>query len=123
MELIATSGVTAADRTAARLEKTAQDLQAYADQPSAVTMAAVHADMQWLEATQQLPDLASRIRSQFNQPNVQFKIQSDLVARALSDTATQTDPVAMCFYGSWVTGTSRGNVNYRGRLCRRRMPR
>jgi hypothetical protein len=118
MEVMAANnrGVTDTDLVTARLEKLANDLQHYADEPNAITTAAVRGDLQWLESTGQMPRLAHRIRARFSQPNVQFLIQSDLVARAMSDTASQTNPVAMCFYGSWVTGTSRSNVSFRGHL-------
>ncbi len=117
MELIALQQrAPAVDQFDARLEMLARALQGQANGPSVANLAPLVEHLNWLETTGRLPELRQQLQAKFAQPNFGLRISSQLVERALSNTASRITPVGMCFYGAWVTGTSKSNVGYTARL-------
>ena len=109
-------GPSARERFDARLEQIARNINADSVDRSPATTAALLSDLEWLESYGQLPEIGQRLRSRFAQPNLQMRISAGLIARATTNRRQQTDPVGMCFYGSWVQGSSTGDVGAVGRL-------
>ena len=106
----------AVDQFDARLEKLARDLNTHFQEATTSSLAALTEHLEWLETVDQLPDLRQRLMARFAAPNLGVRVSSDLVRRALSNSSSQVTPVGMCFFGAWVSGSSRSNVNYQARL-------
>lgn len=106
----------AIDQFDARVEQLARALQGQVQQSTVAQLASLQENLNWLEMTDRLPDVRQQLKDRFGEPNFGVRVSSELVGRALSNTASRITPVGLCFCGSWVSGSSRSNVAYQAHL-------
>ena len=104
------------DRFAENLEDLAIAVQRWQSDLDNNAAQTITQQLQWLRSTGQLTHIVNRVEQRFNRPNLRMTITGRIVNELLADTRCQRDPVAMCLFGAWVTGTTDSQVGYQAQL-------
>jgi len=68
---------------------------------------AIAADLAWLEASGQTPDVVEQLAGRYSQPNLLVDVSESLVEESLGRSVDQTEPVIDCILGTSIRGTGR----------------
>jgi len=101
------------DAARLQLKSLTDHIQAYIKQPNLEDAHFIGLYAGWLESAEQLPDVVSNIRRQFQQPNLYAQISAYLVKAGLARSSSSTDAVNDVILGTRITGTAHtmGDVN------------
>ena len=96
----------------ATMDRLAEDLTKYAQQPSARLSHAIGTRLGVIAALETSPQLITAVRRQYAKPNAYLEVTSDFLNRAAARDVNDVGPVTDCILGTSISGTgiTTGNV-------------
>ena len=97
---------------ATSMDRLAEDLDKYAQQPSARLSHAIGSRLGSIAALGQSPELVAAVRRQYSKPNAYLEITADFLNRVGSRDVNDVGPVNDCILGTSISGTGTTSGNF-----------